>query len=110
MKRFLACAAFLAFSTTVNAQTYHVEGFTIHVPRNCSSSSCVSLNTPGYGNYYGGKRIRSTKHTKVESAKVAIKTEKGEGTDASSKFTGSSPVPFPITSAPSTTEMDPAVK
>jgi hypothetical protein len=72
-KIIIAAAALFAITASAHAETYNVEGVTIHVGAGCRSSSCVSVNAPGYGSYHGGGSVHAHKShkdtTRVASAK-----------------------------------------
>jgi hypothetical protein len=73
----IAAAALLAVSASAHAETYNIEGVTIHVGNGCRSSSCVSVDAPGYGYYHGERPARLHKARK-ETARVAAVTKKDD--------------------------------
>jgi hypothetical protein len=73
----IAAAALLAVGASAHAETYNIEGVTIHVGNGCRSSSCVSVDAPGYGYYHGERSARLHKAHK-ESARVAAVTRKDD--------------------------------
>jgi hypothetical protein len=75
----LAAAALLAIGASAHAETYNIEGVTIHVGNGCRSSSCVSVDAPGYGHYHGERSARPHKAHK-DTARVAAVTRKDDAT------------------------------
>jgi hypothetical protein len=75
----IAAAALLAIGASAHAETYNIEGVTIHVGNGCRSSSCVSVDAPGYGYYHGERPARLHKAHK-ETARVAAVTRKDDAT------------------------------
>jgi hypothetical protein len=75
----IAAAALLAVGASAHAETYSIEGVTIHVGNGCRSSSCVSVDAPGYGYYHGERPARLHKAHK-ETARVAAVTRKDDAT------------------------------
>jgi hypothetical protein len=73
----IAAAALLAVGASAHAETYNIEGVTIHVGNGCRSSSCVSVDAPGYGSYHSERPARLHKAHK-ESARVAAVTRKDD--------------------------------
>ena len=76
-KIIIAAAALLAISASAHAETYNIEGVTIHVGNGCRSSSCVSVDAPGYGNYHGERSARVHKAHK-DTARVAAVAKKDD--------------------------------
>jgi hypothetical protein len=70
MKKIVFAAALLMISASAHAGTYSYEGVTVHVQDGCRSSSCVSVNAPGYGSYNGGHAVKVRKAHK-DTARVA---------------------------------------
>jgi hypothetical protein len=70
MKKLVFAAALLTISASAHAGTYSYEGVTINVQDGCRSSSCVSVNAPGYGSYNGGHAVKVRKGHK-DTARVA---------------------------------------
>jgi hypothetical protein len=70
MKKFAIAAALLVISASAHAGTYSYEGVTINVQDGCRSSSCVSVNAPGYGSYNGAHAVKVHKAHK-DTARVA---------------------------------------
>ena len=72
-KIIIAATALFAVTASAHAETYNVEGVTIHVGAGCRSSSCVSVDAPGYGSYHGRGSVHARKAhkdtTRVASAK-----------------------------------------
>jgi hypothetical protein len=78
MKKLVITAiALFAITTLAHAETYNIEGVTIHVGNGCRSSSCVSVYAPGYGSYHGGRSTRLHKAHK-DTAQVAPVARKGD--------------------------------
>jgi hypothetical protein len=75
MKKFAIAAALLMISASAHAGTYSYEGVTIHVRDGCRSSSCVSVDAPGYGYYHGGRSARVAKVHKDTSRIAAAKKD-----------------------------------
>jgi hypothetical protein len=77
----IAAAALLAIGASAHAETYNIEGVTIHVGihvgNGCRSSSCVSVDAPGYGYYHGERPARLHKAHK-DTARVAAVTKKND--------------------------------
>ena len=73
----IAAAALLAIGASAHAETYNIEGVTIHFGSGCRSSSCVSVDAPGYGYYHGERSARIHKAHK-DSARVAAVTKKDD--------------------------------
>jgi hypothetical protein len=61
MKKIVIAAALLAISASAHAGTYTYEGVTVRVQDGCRSTSCVSVNAPGYGSYNGGHQLKVRK-------------------------------------------------
>jgi hypothetical protein len=76
-KIIIAAAALLAITASAHAETYNVEGVTIHVGNGCRSSSCVSVYAPGYGSYHGERSARLHKAHK-DTARVASVAKKDD--------------------------------
>jgi hypothetical protein len=70
MKKFVIATALLMISASAHAGTYSYEGVTVHVQDGCRSSSCVSVNAPGYGSYNAGHQVKVRKVHK-DTARVA---------------------------------------
>ena len=70
MKKIAIAGALLMISASAHAGTYSYEGVTINVQDGCRSSSCVSVNAPGYGSYNGGHAVKVRKAHK-DTARVA---------------------------------------
>ncbi len=78
MKKLVITAAVLfAITASAQAETYNIEGVTIHVGNGCRSSSCVSVYAPGYGSYHGGRSGRLHKVHK-DTAQVAAVARKDD--------------------------------
>jgi hypothetical protein len=77
----IAAAALLAIGASAHAETYNIEGVTIHVGNGCRSSSCVSVDAPGYGYYHGERPARLHKAHK-DTARVAAVTKKDDAATA----------------------------
>jgi hypothetical protein len=73
----IAAAALLAIGASAHAETYNIEGVTIHFGNGCRSSSCVSVDAPGYGYYHGERPPRFHKAHK-DTARVAAVTRKDD--------------------------------
>jgi hypothetical protein len=61
MKKILVAATLLMISASAHAGTYSYEGVTVHVQEGCRSSSCISVNAPGYGSYNAGHQMKVRK-------------------------------------------------
>src|ERR1700675_397482 len=75
MKKIVITAALLAISASAHAGTYTYEGVTVRVQDGCRSSSCVSVNAPGYGSYNGGHQLKVRKVHKDTSRIAAARKE-----------------------------------
>jgi hypothetical protein len=75
MKKFALAAALLAISASAHAGTYTYQGVTFRVQEGCRSSSCVSVNAPGYGSYHGGHQLKLRKVHKDTSRFASAKKE-----------------------------------
>jgi hypothetical protein len=71
MKKIVMAAALLMISASAHAGTYSYEGVTVRIQDGCRSSSCVSVNAPGYGSYNGGRAAKVRKAHRKETARVA---------------------------------------
>jgi hypothetical protein len=100
MRKFLIATALL-IGASAQAETYHVNGVTIHVPGGCSSTSCVSVAAPEYGYYHAGRRAKTHKERTV--AKAAVSAKKDETAAAA-------PVAAPAAPAPVAADPAPALK
>jgi len=99
MKRIIiATAALLAITASAHAETYNVEGVTIHIGNGCRSSSCVSVDAPGYGSYHGERSARLHKAHK-NTARVASVAKKD---DAAATPAAAAPAVEPAPSAEAT--------
>jgi hypothetical protein len=76
-KIIIAAAALFAVTASAHAETYNVEGVTIHVGNGCRSSSCISVYAPGYGSYHGERSARLHKAHK-DTARVASVAKKDD--------------------------------
>ena len=70
-KIIIAAAALFAITASAHAETYNVEGVTIHVGNGCRSSSCVSVYAPGYGYYHGERSSARVHKAHKDTARVA---------------------------------------
>jgi hypothetical protein len=75
MKKIVIAAALLTIGGSAHAGTYNYDGVTIHVQNGCMSSSCVSVNAPGYGYYHGGHQARIRKVHKDTSRVASARKE-----------------------------------
>jgi hypothetical protein len=76
MKNSLIATALLMIGASASAETYHVNGVTIHVPTDCASTSCVSVAAPEYGYYHTGRRAKAHKErSDVKAASVSTKKD-----------------------------------
>ena len=75
MKKIVIAAALLTISASAHAGTYNYEGVTVRVQDGCKSSSCVSVNAPGYGSYNGGHQLKVRKVHKDTSRIAAARKE-----------------------------------
>jgi hypothetical protein len=79
MKKLVITAiALFAITTLAHAETYNIEGVTIHVGNGCRSSSCVSVYAPGYGSYHHGGRSTRLHKAHKDTAQVAPVARKGD--------------------------------
>src|ERR1700712_3164534 len=76
-KLVIAAVALFAITASARAETYSIEGVTIHVGNGCRSSSCVSVYAPGYGSYHGGRSARIHRAHK-DTAQVASVAKKDD--------------------------------
>jgi hypothetical protein len=74
-KIIIAAAALFAITASAHAEIYNVEGVTVHVGAGCRSSSCVSVDAPGYGSYHGGRSLHAHKSHKETTRVAAAKKE-----------------------------------
>jgi hypothetical protein len=81
-KIIIAATALFAITASAQAETYNVDGVTIHVGAGCRSSSCVSVNAPGYGSYHGGRAVHAHKLHKDTTQVAAAKKEDTAATPA----------------------------
>jgi hypothetical protein len=108
MKKFIITAAALfAITASAHAETYSVDGVTIHIGHGCRSSSCVSVDAPGYGSYHGGRSARLHKAHK-DTAQVASVAKKDDSTTAVSATPAAAETPA-VTPAPAASDT-PAAK
>jgi hypothetical protein len=100
MKKIVFAAALLMISASAHAGTYSYEGVTVHVQDGCRSSSCVSVNAPGYGSYNGGHAVKVRKAHKdtarVASARKEDAAPAAEATPAKAPEAAASAVPSEI--------------
>ena len=75
MKKIVFAAALLMISASAHAGTYNYEGVTVRVQDGCRSSSCVSVNAPGYGSYNGRHQLKVRKVHKDTSRIAAARKE-----------------------------------
>ena len=94
-KLIITAAALFAVTVSAHAETYNVDGVTIHVGNGCRSSSCVSVDAPGYGYYHGERSARLHKAHK-DTARVAAVVKKDDTVAA------------PVVAAPATPTAEPA--
>jgi hypothetical protein len=71
MKKIVMAAALLMISASAHVGTYSYEGVTVRIQDGCRSSSCVSVNAPGYGSYNGGRAAKVRKAHRKDTARVA---------------------------------------
>ncbi len=96
MKKLVTAAALLfAITASAHAETYNIEGVTIHVGNGCRSSSCVSVYAPGYGSYHGERSARLHRAHK-DTAQVASVAKKDDSAAT------------PAATAPATPAVEPA--
>lgn len=88
----IAAAALLAVTTSTHAETYNIEGVTIHVGNGCRSSSCVSVDAPGYGAYHGERSTRLRKAHK-DTARVASVARKDDAATPAAAAPAVEPAP-----------------
>jgi hypothetical protein len=101
MKKFAIAAALLVISASAHAGTYSYEGVTINVQDGCRSSSCVSVNAPGYGAYNGAHAVKAHKAHKDTARVASAKKEDAaapaaEATPAKAPEAAASTVPSEI--------------
>jgi hypothetical protein len=101
MKKFAIAAALLVISASAHAGTYSYEGVTINVQDGCRSSSCVSVNAPGYGAYNGAHAVKVRKAHKDTARVASAKKEDAaapaaEATPAKAPEAAASTVPSEI--------------
>jgi hypothetical protein len=77
-KLIVAAAALFAITASAHAETYNVEGVTIHVGNGCRSSSCVSVYAPGYGYYHGERSSARVHKAHKDAARVAAMAKKDD--------------------------------
>lgn len=94
----IAAAALLAVGASAHAETYSIEGVTIHVGNSCRSSSCVSVDAPGYGSYHGERSARLHRAHK-DSAHVAAVVRKDDNTATPATATPTTPAVEPAAAA-----------
>ena len=75
-KLVITAAALFALTASVHAETYNIEGVTIHVGTGCRSSSCVSVYAPGYGYYHGERSAARVHKAHKDTARVAAVAKK----------------------------------
>ncbi len=81
-KMIIAAAALLAVTASAHAETYNVEGVTIHVGAGCRSSSCVSVDAPGYGSYHGRGSVHAHKAHKDTTRVAYVRKDDAAATPA----------------------------
>jgi hypothetical protein len=97
-KIIIAAAALFTITASAHAETYNVEGVTIHVGAGCRSSSCVSVDAPGYGSYHG-HAVHARKAQKDTTRVAAVRKD-----DAAPTPAAAAPAAAPATeSAPAKT-------
>jgi hypothetical protein len=98
-KLVITAAALLALTASVHAETYNIEGVTIHVGNGCRSSSCVSVYAPGYGSYHGGRPARLHKAHK-DTAQVASVSGKDDSAGVPAATAPATPAAEPAAAPP----------
>ena len=81
-KIIIAAAAVFAITASAHAETYNVEGVTIHVGAGCRSSSCVSVDAPGYGSYHGRGSAHAHKAHKDTTRVASVRKDDAPATAA----------------------------
>jgi hypothetical protein len=94
MKKIVIAAALLAISASAHAGTYSYEGVTVRVQDGCRSSSCVSVNAPGYGSYNGGHQLKVRKVHK-DNSRIAARKEDAAPAAAAETAPAKTPDPAP---------------
>jgi hypothetical protein len=97
-KLVITAAALFAITASAHAETYSIEGITIHVGNGCRSSSCVSVYAPGYGSYHGGRPARLHKAHK-DTAQVASVARKDDSAATPATTTPATPAAEPVAAA-----------
>jgi hypothetical protein len=98
MKKLVTTAAVLfALCASAHAETYNIEGVTIHVGNGCRSSSCVSVYAPGYGSYHGGRSAHHKTHK--DTAQLASVAKKDDSTAAPAVVAPATPAVEPTAAA-----------
>jgi hypothetical protein len=95
MKKIAIAAALLAISASAHAGTYNYEGVTVRVQDGCRSSSCVSVNAPGYGSYNGGHQMKVRKVHKDMSRIASAKKEDAAPAPATEATPAATPAAAP---------------
>ena len=103
MKKIVIAAALLTISASAHAGVYTYQGVTFRVQEGCRSTSCVSVNAPGYGSYNGGHQVKVRKFHKDMSRFAMSKKEDA----APAPAMDATPAPTPDT-APAATPPDAA--
>jgi hypothetical protein len=91
-KLVIAAAALFAITASAHAETYNIEGVTIHVGNGCRSSSCVSVYAPGYGSYHGDRSARLHKAHK-DTTRVASVARKDDAATPAAAAPAAEPAP-----------------
>ena len=119
MKKILLATALLVLGASAHAETYHVDGVTIHVSDGCRSSSCVSVYAPGYGYYHEGHqaKVRRAQKEQKDTSRVASVTKKEDAAPAAVAATpvveakpAAAPAATPEAAAPAKPLDDAAIK
>jgi hypothetical protein len=99
-KLVITAAVLLAITASAHAETYNIEGVTIHVGNGCRSSSCVSVYAPGYGSYHGERSARLHRAHK-DIARVAAVARKDDNTATPVAAASTTPGAEPAATVPS---------
>jgi hypothetical protein len=85
MKKILLATSLLVIGASAHAETYYVDGVTIHVHNGCRSTSCVSVYAPDYGYYHEGRAVKVRRAQKEKDmSRVASVTKKQDAAPAAS--------------------------
>jgi hypothetical protein len=106
-KIIIAAAALFAITASAHAETYNVEGVTIHVGNGCRSSSCVSVYAPGYGYYHGERSSDRVHKAHKDAARVAAMAKKDDAATPAAAAPAVEAAPAAETAPVATPQADP---